>query len=108
MPVPPVEPAKNTAPFFVLKMQDTYTRVRLANSTDEVPPVILGKAYDNQDDGISQEFKCLSCSPEHATMFSYDSELGLVRIDPNIPFGQYYFKVTLSDDDIEDPKISRN
>lgn len=36
-------------------------------------------------------------------MFSYDAEQGMVNIDSNIPFGLYYFTVTLSDDDLEDP-----
>ena len=77
--------------------------MKASNSTDDIPPVVLGKAYDTEGDSIVQSLTCLTCTDEQAELFVYDEEEGRLTISPLLEYGAYYFRVSLSDDNIEDP-----
>ena len=66
----------NTAPYFTVSVSDEYIRLRSENSTDAVAPIVLGQAYDNQNDTFVQKFECVTCGTEELAWFSYDETSG--------------------------------
>ena len=48
----------NQAPYFLIQPQSVYVRFIDANNTDQVDPVVLGKANDLEGDSISHKLLC--------------------------------------------------
>ena len=98
----------NTSPYFLVDPLATYIRFIDPigqQSAEEVEPISLGEVYDAEGDAISVDFQCKNCGDE--LYFTYVNETSEIKISKQTPEGAYFFKIQLTDNNLEEPKTKQ-
>ena len=87
-------------------LEDEYVRFRDGDQS-ESQPILLGSVKDLELDSISMQLNCDSCESNQESFFTLDEAASQIMIDPNSTIGIYVLELTLTDDNIVDPKQTK-
>ena len=63
--------------------------MRIRAEEGNIEPIVLGQIYDQENDAVSQVFKCLVCRGDDPSVMLYDEEQNVISFTKSAVLGNY-------------------